>query len=159
MRPTLFRARDFFRADVVDVFVDVEDVRAVRVEESQTAHDSTVRFYNDAHTEFMRLHVPLPDPVAEAVVGRTLLGVCQEDDGMLYAYLRAGDQCLELRQLCNKPVRSVKFRPTPMTESPVASIKITYTSFDVTVSLVAEDGSILASASRPYDEWEEVPLQ
>lgn len=159
MRPTLIRARDFFGADAVDVFADVEDCRAVSVEETQGPRGSTVRFYNATHTEFMGMRVPTPDPLAEAVVGRAFLGVRQEDDGVLYAYLRAGDRGLELLKVCNKPVRSIRVGPYPLFEHTVASVKVTYTSFDVTVSLTTENGSVLVSAARPYDDWEEVPLR
>lgn len=89
--PAIDRAVDYFSAYTVELYPDVQDRVAHTIIDIRSGEGSTVRFYNSAEEEFMKLRTDRVSKQFQPLFDEKLMGVRHAEDGRLYAILADSD--------------------------------------------------------------------
>lgn len=89
--PTVDQAVDYFNAYTVALYPDVRDRVAHTIIDIRSSDGSTVRFYNSAEEEFMKLRNDRVSKRFQPLFHEKLMGVRHAEDGRLYAILADSD--------------------------------------------------------------------
>ena len=92
--PAIDKAIDFFNAHTVEPGLDVKDRVAASIIDIRSGAGSTVRFYNTAEEEFMKIRTDRVSKLYQPLFDEELVGVRHAEDGMLYAILKTSDGLL-----------------------------------------------------------------
>lgn len=90
--PAIDKAVDFFNAHTVELGVDVKDRVADTIIDICSGEGSTVRFYNAAEEEFMKLRTDEVSKRFQPLFDEKLIGVRHAENGRLYAIIENTDK-------------------------------------------------------------------
>ena len=150
--PTVDTVIDFFDAQTVELGLDVKDRVAASIVDVRSPEGSTVRFYNAAEEEFMKVRADRVSKLYQPLFDETLVGVRHAEDGRLYAILK-GDDGMHEEPVGVLPVQIVQVGPDCEFGRRISAVAVEYTQMTVTVSLMAPFAE-LVTATRPYTEGE-----
>lgn len=150
--PAIDRAVDYFDAHTVELYPDVRDRVAHTIIDISSGEGSTVRFYNAAEEEFMKLRTDSAGKQFQPLFDEKLGGVRHAEDGRLYAILKEGDCTRE------EPVDVVSFADVQVGPDcdfgrRITAVAVEYGPAAVTVSLMAPFAEMV-QATRPYMDSE-----
>lgn len=152
--PTVDKAVDFFDAHTVELGVDVEDRVADAIVDVRSGEGSTVRFYNAADEEFMKLRSDRVSELCLPLFDEKLRGVRHAEDGRLYAILADPDGKGTYEEPVDVfPFVDVQVGPDCEFGRRITAVAVEYTRTAVTVSLVASFAEMV-TATRPYADGE-----
>lgn len=157
--PTIDQAIDFFDAHTVELDPDVRDRAAHMVIDIRSGDGSTVRFFNAAEEEFMKLRSANVSKQFQPLFYEKLMGVRHAEDGRLYAILSGpypdkeelGATYEEAVGLF--PFANVQVGPDCEFGRHITAVAIEYGPTAVTVSLMASFDEMV-QATRPYMDSE-----
>lgn len=89
--PSVDKAADYFDAHTVELYPDVRDRVAHTIIDVRSDEGSTVRFYNAAEEEFMKIRTDRVSKLYQPLFDEELVGVRHAEDGMLHAILNTSD--------------------------------------------------------------------
>lgn len=152
--PAIDTAIDFFNAHTVELGVDVRDRVAASIIDVRSGEGSTVRFYNAADEEFMKLRTDRVSKLFQPLFDEKLRGVRHAEDGRLYAILADpdGEGAYEV-PVGVHPFADVQVGPDCEFGRRISAVAVEYGPAAVTVSLVAPFAEMV-TATRPYTEGE-----
>lgn len=153
--PTIDQAIDYFDAYTVELYPDVRDRVAHVIIDIRSGDGSTVRFYNSAEEEFMKLRNDKVSKRFQPLFDEKLMGVRHAGDGWLYAILADSDPD---KSTYEKPVdvfpfSDVQVGPDCKFGWRITSVAVEYGPAAVTVSLMAPFAEMV-QATRPYTDGE-----
>ena len=153
--PTVDRAADCFDAHTVELYPDVRDRVAHTIVDIRSGEGSTVRFYNSADEEFMKLRADRVSKRFQPLFDEKLMGVRHAGDGRLYAILADSDLG---EAMCEEPVDvfpfvDVRVGPDCWFGRRITAVAVEYGPAAVTVSLMAPFAEMVR-ATRPYADGE-----
>ena len=90
--PAVDKAVGFFDAQTVELSFDVKDRVADMIIDVCSGEGSTVRFYNAAEEEFMKLRTGRVSKLYRPLFGEKLVGVRHAENGWLYAIVENADK-------------------------------------------------------------------
>lgn len=157
--PTIDRAADFFDAHTVELYPDVRDRAVHTVIDIRSGDGSTVRFFNAAEEEFMKLRSAGVSKRFQPLFYGKLVGVRHAEDGRLYATLSDPDPDKEeLGATYEEPVdvfpfANVQVGPNCGFGRRITAVALEYGPTAVTVSLMASFDEMV-QATRPYTDGE-----
>jgi hypothetical protein len=152
--PTVDQATDYFDAHTVELYPDVQDRVAHTVIDVRSSEGSTVRFYNAADEEFMKLRSDRVGKRFQPLFDEKLRGVRHAEDGRLYAILADPDGKGTYGEPVDvHPFADVQVGPDCEFGRRITAVAVEYGPATVTVSLVAPFAELVA-ATRPYAEDE-----
>ena len=152
--PAIDKAIDFFEAHTVELGVDVRDRTAASIIDVRSGEGSTVRFYNVAEEEFMKLRSDRVSKRFQPLFDEKLRGVRHAEDGRLYAILEALDGKGTYEEPVDVlPFADVQVGPDCEFGRRISAVAVEYAQTAVTVSLVAPFADMV-TATRPYAEGE-----
>lgn len=93
--PTVDQVVDHFDAHTVELYPDVRDRVAHTMIDTRSSDGSTVRFYNSAEEEFMKLRTGRVSKQFQPLFCEGLIGVRHAEDGRLYVILKDDDRTRE----------------------------------------------------------------
>lgn len=148
--PAIDTAVDFFSAYTVELYPDVRDRVATSIVDVRSGEGSTVRFYNAADEEFMKLRTDRVSKLFQPLFDEKLKGVRHAEDGRLYAILADpdGDGTYEV-PVGVHPFADVQVGPDCEFGRRITAVAVEYNQTAVTVSLVAPFAEMVI-ATRPY---------
>lgn len=150
--PTVDQAVDYFDAYTVELYPDVRDRVARTIIDISSDEGSTVRFYNSAEEEFMKLRTDKVKKRFQPLFHEKLTGVRHAEDGRLYAILK-DDDCTREEPVDLFPFADVQVGPNCEFGRRISAVAVEYGPATVTVSLIAPFAE-LVTATRPYSESE-----
>lgn len=150
--PTIDKAVAFFNAHTVELYPDVRDRVAHTIIDTRTGEGSTVRFYNSAEEEFMKLRTDSVSKQFQPLFYESLIGVRHAEDGRLYAILKDDDRTRE-EPVGVFPFADVQVGPDCEFGRCISAVAVEYGPETVTVSLVAPFAEMV-QATRPYADSE-----
>lgn len=155
--PAVGRAVDYFDAHTVELYPEVRDRVAHTIIDIRSGDGSTVRFYNPAEEEFMKLRNDRVSERFQPLFHEKLMGVRHAEDGRLYAILADPDGG-ESGATYEEPVDAVPFAdvqvgPDCEFGSRISAVALEYGPAAVSVSLMAPFAE-LVQATRPYADGE-----
>ena len=153
--PTVDQAVDYFNAYTVELYPDVRDRVAHTIINICSIDGSTVRFYNSAVEEFMKLRTDKVSKRFHPLFDEKLMGVRHANDGRLYAILADYDPD---KSTYEKPVdvfpfADVQVGPDCEFGRRITAVAVEYGPAAVTVSLMAPFAEMV-QATRPYVDGE-----
>lgn len=153
--PTVDQAVDFFTAYTVELYPDVHDRVAHTIIDIRSGEGSTVRFYNAAEEEFMKLRTDRVSKRFQPLFDEKLGGVRHAEDGRLYAILADADPGKEPYEepVDVFPFADVQVGPDCEFGRRITAVAVEYGPAAVTVSLMAPF-SEMVQATRPYADGE-----
>lgn len=157
--PTVDQAADFFNAHTVDLYPDVRDRAAHTVIDTRSGDGSTVRFFNAAGEEFMKLRSAGVGKRFQSLFYEKLMGVRHAEDGRLYAILSDPDPDKEELGATYEeavdlfPFANVQVGPDCEFGRRISAVALEYGPTAVTVSLMAPFDEMV-KATRPYTDGE-----
>lgn len=156
--PTIDTAIDFFNAHTVELAADVRDRTAASIIDVRSGEGSTVRFYNAADEEFMKLRSDRVGKRFQPLFDEKLVGVRHAEDGRLYAILADPDGKGTYEEPVDVfPFADVQVGPDCEFGRRITAVAAEYNQTAVTVSLVAPFAEMVV-ATRPYADGEAVGL-
>lgn len=152
--PAIDTAVDFFDAHTVELYPDVRDRVAHTIIDIRSGDGSTVRFYNSAEEEFMKLRTARVSKQFQPLFHEKLRSVRHAEDGRLYASLADpdGDGTYEV-PVGVHPFVDVQVGPDCEFGQRITAVALEYGPAAVTVSLMAPFAEMVM-ATRPYAEGE-----
>lgn len=153
--PAVDQAIDFFGAHTVELYPDVRDRVAHTIIDIRSGEGSTVRFYNSADEEFMKLRTDRVSKQFQPLFDEKLMGVRHAEDGRLYAILADPDpdKAAYEEPVGVFPFADVQVGPDCEFGRRITAVAVEYGPAAVTVSLMAPF-SELVLATRPYADGE-----
>lgn len=156
--PTVDQAVDYFSAYTVELYPDVRDRVAHTIIDIRSGDGSTVRFYNAAEEEFMKLRTDRAGKRFQPLFDEKLMGVRHAGDGRLYAILADPDPDKEGSGEREEPVDVVPFAEVQVGPDcefgrHITAVALEYGPAAVTVSLMAPFAEMV-QAARPYMDGE-----
>lgn len=155
--PAIDAVIDFFNAHTVELYPDVKDRVAHTIIDICSDEGSTVRFYNVAEEEFMKLRTDRVSKLYQPLFDEKLVGVRHAEDGRLYAIIENTDMDADEE---NKtvpvgalPFQSVQVGPDCEFGRRISAVAVEYGPAAVTVSLMAPFAEMVM-ATRPYADGE-----
>ena len=155
--PTVDQAVDYFNAHTVELYPDARDRVAHTIIDIRSSDGSTVRFYNSAEEEFMKLRSATVSKQFQPLFHEKLLGVRHAEDGRLYATLADPDK-EEIGSTYEEPVgvfpfAEVQVGPDCEFGLRISAVAVEYGPAAVMVSLMAPFAEMV-QATRPYADGE-----
>ena len=150
--PTIDQAVDYFDAHTVELYPDVRDRVAHTIIDIRSGEGSTVRFYNSAEEEFMKLRTDSAGKRFQPLFDEKLMGVRHAEDGRLYAILADPDPDKE-EPVDVVPFADVQVGPDCEFGRRISAVAVEYGPAAVTVSLMAPFTEMV-QATRPYMDGE-----
>lgn len=153
--PTIEQAVDFFTTYTVELSPDVHDRVAHTIIDIRSGEGSTVRFYNAAEEEFMKLRTDRVSKRFQPLFDEKLRGVRHAEDGQLYAILADADpdKAPYEEPVDVFPFADVQVGPDCEFGQRITAVAVEYGLATVTVSLMASF-SEMVQATRPYMDGE-----
>lgn len=152
--PSVDKASAFFDAHTVELGLDIKDRVAASITDIRSGEGSTVRFYNAAEEEFMKVRTDRVSKLYQPLFDAELAGVRHAEDGMLYAILRTSDGGATYEKPVGAlPFATVQVGPDCEFGRRISAVAVEYGPAAVTVSLVAPFAE-LVTATRPYTDGE-----
>ena len=152
--PAIDTVADFFNAHTVELGADVRDRTANTIIDVRSGEGSTVRFYNVADEEFMKLRSDRVSKLYQPLFDEKLVGVRHAEDGRLHAILANPDgKGTREEPVGVHPFADVQVGPDCEFGRRISAVAVEYGPADVTVSLVAPFAEMVI-ATRPYAEGE-----
>lgn len=156
--PTVDQAVDYFDAHTVELYPDVRDRVAHTIIDIRSGDGSTVRFYNSAEEEFMKLRSANVSKQFQPLFHGKLMGVRHAEDGQLYAILAdpdpdKDDDCTHEEPVGVFPFADVQVGPGCEFGQYITAVALEYGPAAVTVSLMAPFAEMV-QATRPYSDGE-----
>jgi len=152
--PAIDKAVDFFDAHTVELGVDVRDRVADTIIDIRSGEGSTVRFYNTAEEEFMKVRTDRVSKLYQPLFGEKLMGVRHAENGRLYAILENPDgEGTYEAPVGVFPFADVQVGPDCEFGRRISAVAVEYGPAAVTVSLVAPSAEMVM-ATRPYADGE-----
>lgn len=156
--PAIDKAVDFFNAHTVELYPDVRDRVAHTIIDIRSGEGSTVRFFNPAEEEFMKLRTDRVSKRFESLFDEKLMGVRHAEDGRLYAILKDPDSDKGGSGTHEEPVdvfpfADVQVGPDCEFGRRISAVAVEYGPAAVTVSLMAPFAEMVM-ATRPYADGE-----
>lgn len=156
--PTVDRAVDCFNAYTVELYPDVRDRVAHTIIDIRSVEGSTVRFYNAAEEEFMKLRTDRVSKRFQPLFYEKLMGVRHAEDGRLYANLEDSDPDNEESGTREEPIDVLPFADVQVGPDcefgrRITAVAVEYGPAAVTVSLIAPFAEMVR-ATRPYTDGE-----
>ena len=154
--PAIDKAVDYFNAYTVELYPDVRDRVAHTIIDIRSGEGSTVRFYNSAEEEFMKLRTDRVSKRFQPLFAEKLRGVRHAEDGRLYAILADPDK--EGSGTREEPVdvfpfADVQVGPDCEFGRRISAVAVEYGPAAVTVSLMVPFAEMVM-ATRPYADGE-----
>ena len=137
----------------MELGLDVKDRVAASIVDVRSGEGSTVRFYNAAEEEFMKVRTDRVSKLYQPLFDEALVGVHHADDGMLYAILKDDDKGTCKEPVGVLPFAEVQVGPDCEFGRRISAVAVEYTQTAVTVSLMAPFTEMV-TATRPYTEGE-----
>lgn len=150
--PAIDTAIGFFNAHTVELYPDVRDRVAASIIDVRSGEGSTVRFYNAAEEEFMKIRADRVSKLYQPLFDEKLVGVRHAEDGRLYAILKDGDRTCE-EPVDVFPFADVQVGPDCEFGRRITAVAVEYGPATVTVSLMAPFAEMVM-ATRPYTNGE-----
>ena len=153
--PTIDQAVDYFSAYTVEIYPDVRDRVAHTIIDIRSGEGSTVRFYNSAEEEFMKLRTDSAGKRFQPLFYEKLVDVRHAEDGRLYAILADPDHDDRTREepVDVVPFADVQVGPDCEFGRHISAVALEYGPAAVTVSLMAPFAEMV-QATRPYMDGE-----
>lgn len=156
--PTIDQAADYFNAHTVELYPDVRDRVAHTIIDIRSGEGSTVRFYNSAEEEFMKLRTDSVGKRFHPLFDEKLMGVRHAEDGRLYAILAGPGPDKEESGEREEPVDVVPFSDVQVGPEcefgrRITAVALEYGPAAVTVCLMAPFAEMV-QATRPYMDSE-----
>lgn len=153
--PAIDKVVDFFNAHTVELSVDAKDRIADTIIDIRSAEGSTVRFYNSAEEEFMKVRTDRVSELYRPLFDVKLVGVRHAENGRLYAIIKDADEESETREVPvgTLPFADVQVGPDCEFGRYISAVAVDYGPAAVTVSLVAPFAEMV-TATRPYADGE-----
>ena len=152
--PTIDQAVDYFGAHTVELYPDVRDRVAHTIIDTRSGEGLTVRFYNAAGEEFMKLRTDSAGKRFQPLFDEKLVGVRHAEDGRLYALLAGPDPDKESEEPVDVfPFADVQVGPDCEFGRRITAVALEYGPEAVTVSLMAPFAEMV-QATRPYADGE-----
>lgn len=157
--PAIGEAVDFFDAHTVELYPDVRDRVADTVIDIRSGEGSTVRFYNSAEEEFMKLRTDRVSKRFQPLFDEKLVGVRHAENRRLYAIVEnTGEDADEGNETREEPVdvfpfADVRVGPGYEFGRRISAVAVEYGPAAVTVSLMAPLAEMV-TATRPYADGE-----
>ena len=157
--PAIDKAVDFFDAHTVELYPDVRDRVAHTIIDIRSDEGSTVRFYNAAEEEFMKVRTDGVSKRFQPLFDEKLVGVRHAENGRLYAIVEntdnGADEGNETREVPVGafPFADVQAGPDCGFGRYVSAVAVEYGPAAVTVSLMAPFAEMV-TATRPYADGE-----
>lgn len=153
--PTIDRAVDYFNAYTVELYPDVRDRVAHTIIDIRSSDGSTVRLYNSAEEEFMKLRNDRVSKRFQPLFHEKLMGVRHAEDGRLYAILADSnpDKAAYEEPVGLLPFADVQVGPDCEFGRRITAVAVEYGPAAVTVSLMAPFAEMV-QATRPYTDGE-----
>lgn len=153
--PTVDQAADYFDAHTVELYPDARDRVTHTIIDICSGEGSTVRFYNSAEEEFMKLRTDKVSKRFHPLFDEKLMGVRHAEDGRLYAILADSDpdKATYEEHVDVFPFADVQVGPDCEFGRRISAVAVEYGPATVTVSLIAPFAE-LVTATRPYSEGE-----
>lgn len=150
--PTIDQAVGYFDAHTVELYPDVRDRVAHTIIDIRSGEGSTVRFYNSAEEELMKLRTDRVSKQFQPLFYEILVGVRHAEDGRLYAVLK-DDDCIREEPVSVHPFADVQVGPDCEFGRRITAVALEYGPAGVTVSLMAPFAEMV-QATRPYADGE-----
>ena len=152
--PSIDRAVDYFDAHTVELYPDVRDRVAHTIIDRRSGEGSTVRFYNAAEEELMKLRTDSAGKRFQPLFDEELMGVRHAEDGMLHAILKTSDGGATYEEPVDVvPFASVQVGPDCEFGRRISAVAVEYGPAAVTVSLMAPLTEMV-QATRLYMDGE-----
>ena len=151
--PAVDRVVDRFDAHTVELYPDAGDRVARTIIDIRSSDGSTVRFYNSAEEEFMKLRSAGVSERFQPLFHEKLLAVRHAEDGRLYATLEDDDGRTREEPVGAFPFASVQVGPDCEFGRRISAVAVEYGPAAVTVSLMAPFAEMV-QAVRPYEDGE-----
>lgn len=156
--PAIDKVVDFFNAHTVELYPDARNRVAHTIIDIRSGEGSTVRFYNSAEEEFMKLRTASVSKQFQPLFYEKLVGVRHAEDGRLYAILADPDPDKEGGGEREEPVgvfpfADVQVGPDCEFGRRISAVAVEYGPAAVTVSLMAPFAEMV-QATRPYRDSE-----
>ena len=153
--PAVDRVVDYFDAYTVELRPDVRDRVAHTIIDIRSGDGSTVRFYNSAEEEFMKLRNDRVSKRFQPLFHKKLMGVRHAEDGRLYAILAVSDpdKAAYEEPVDVFPFADVQVGPDCEFGRRITAVAVEYGPAAVTVSLMAPFAEMV-QATRPYADGE-----
>ena len=157
--PAIDRAVDYFDAHTVELYPDVQDRVAYTIIDICSGEGSTVRFYNAAEEEFMKLRTDKVSKRFQPLFDEKLMGVRHAENGRLYAIVentdKGADEENKTREVLvgSLPFADVQVGPDCEFGRRITAVAVDYGPAAVTVSLMAPFAEMVM-ATRPYADGE-----
>lgn len=153
--PTTDQAVNYFDAHAVELYPDVRDKVAHTIVDIRSGEGSTVRFYNTAEEEFMKLRTDKVSELFQPLFDEKLVGVRHAEDGRLYAILADSDpdKATYEEPVDALPFADVQVGPDCEFGRRITAVAVEYGPAAVTVSLMAPFTEMV-TATRPYADGE-----
>ena len=153
--PAIDRAVDYFGAHTVEFYPDAQDSVAHTIIDIRSGEGSTVRFYNSAEEEFMKLRTDRVGKLYQPLFDEKLVGVRHAEDGRLYAILADSnpDKAAYEEPVGTLPFALVQVGPDCEFGRRISAVAVEYGPAAVTVSLMASFDEMV-QATRPYTDGE-----
>lgn len=157
--PAIDKAVDFFDAHTAELGVDVRDRVAHTIIDICSGEGSTVRFYNVAEEEFMKLRTDRVSKLYQPLFNEKLMGVRHAEDGRLYAIIENTDKDADEGNKTREvpvgalPFADVQVGPDCEFGRRISAVAVEYGPAAVTVSLMAPFAEMVM-ATRPYADGE-----
>lgn len=155
--PTIDQAVDYFGAYTVELYPDVRDRVAHTIIDIRSGEGSTVRFYNYAEEEFMKMRNDRVSKRLKPLFEEKLMGVRHAEDGRLYAILAdpdpGSDKAPHEELVDVFPFVDVQVGPDCEFGRRITAVAVEYGPAAVTVSLMAPFAEMV-QATRPYTDGE-----
>jgi len=157
--PAIDQAADFFDAHTAELYPDVQDRVAHTIIDICSGEGSTVRFYNAAEEEFMKLRTDKVSKRFQPLFDEKLMGVRHAENGRLYAIVentdKGADEENKTREVLvgSLPFADVQVGPDCEFGRRITAVAVDYGPAAVTVSLMAPFAEMVM-ATRPYADGE-----
>lgn len=157
--PAIDKAVDFFDAHTVELGVDVRDRVSDTIIDICSGEGSTVRFYNAAGGEFMKVRTDRVSKLYRPLFDEKLMGVRHAENGQLYAIIENTDKYADEGNRTREvlvgvlPFADVQVGPDCEFGRRISAVAVEYGPSAVTVSLVAPFAEMVM-ATRPYADSE-----
>lgn len=153
--PAVDKAVDYFDAHTVELYPDVQDRVAHTIIDICSGEGSTVRFYNAAEEEFMKVRTDRVSKLYQPLFDEKLMGVRHAENGRLYAIIEKTDKDADEGNKTREvpvgalPFAEVQVGPDCEFGRYISAVAVEYGPAAVTVSLMAPFAEMVM-ATRSY---------
>lgn len=157
--PAIDKAVDFFNAHTVELRADVRDRVVDMITDICSGEGSTVRFYNEAEEEFMKVRTDRVSKLYQPLFDEKLVGVRHAENGRLYAIIENTDKDADEENKTREvpvgvlPFAEVQAGPDCEFGRRISAVSVEYGPAVVTVILMAPFADMVI-ATRPYANGE-----